>query len=256
MDLERMVDEHYDDLTAREREVVTVLFRDKHRVQAMSSEELAAYLNVSRTTVVRLMKKLGIARHAELKLLLKGGAVRQTGIDVDVDEIARGHHAIISELAKRDYRRACEMIGAAGTVYLLGSGNEQKTVAEEFKRIFAALGVCCLCLFDVGEVDFARQRFEPGDLLIAISLSGEGEEVLRAVRHAQASGVATLSITRWHNNSLARMCQESLYVGTKTLLDSRGRPYEMVAAFYILLDVLAACFMGSSDEGGRSDGPR
>lgn len=84
-------------------------------------------------------------------------------------------------------------------------------------------------MFDYGEVEFACQRFSPKDLFVTISLSGEGAETLRVVRCAQAGNIQTLSDTRWENNALARMCQESLYVGTRRVQQSVGQSYELVS---------------------------
>ncbi len=84
-------------------------------------------------------------------------------------------------------------------------------------------------MFDYGEVEFACQRFSPKDLFVTISLSGEGAETLRVVRCAQAGNIQTLSVTRWENNALARMCQESLYVGTRRVQQSVGQSYELVS---------------------------
>ena len=78
---------------------------------------------------------------------------------------------------------------------------------------------------------------------MTISLSGEGAETLRVVRCAQAGNIQTLSVTRWENNALARMCQESLYVGTRRVQQSVGQSYELVAAFYILLDILSVRYL-------------
>lgn len=135
------------------------------------------------------------------------------------------------------------MIAEADTIYLYGSGNEQKTIAEEFKRIFLTFGKCCVDLFDRGEVLFARERFRDQDLFLAISLSGENEEAANVVRAVQEAGIRTVSLTRWANNTLARMCQENLYVGTKTVSHTAGQPYEMVATFYILLDILSVRYL-------------
>ena len=63
------------------------------------------------------------------------------------------------------------------------------------------------------------------------------------VRAAQERGLGTIAFTRWANNTLARMCQENLYVGTKTVNQPAGQPYEMVAAFYILLDILSVRYL-------------
>lgn len=254
MRLEELVDQHYSQLSANDRELLGTIFKEKAAVSTMNSTQAADFLHISRTTLVRLLKKLGLDTYAQFKLLLKQKESVDAAVQFDIPEIAKNYRLLIDELKKHDYTAICQMISEAETIYLYGSGNEQKAIAEEFKRIFLILGKCCVNLFDRGEVESARQRFLPHDLFIAISLSGEGAETLRVVQCAQAGGIRTLSITRWENNALARMCQESLYVGTRTVQRAMGQSYELVAAFYILLDILSVRYLEYRlMEGGMKD---
>lgn len=258
MRLEALVNKNYELLTANDREIVNTIFRDKESVRKMNSTQLSQYLHVSRTTFVRFMKKLGIRTFAEFKILLEEEENRQKHIAFHMSDIVANYHEMIDELKKHDYRRICGMIAGTDTIYLYGTGNEQKAVAEEFKRIFLIFGKYCVDLFDLGEVEFAKERFTRRDLFLAISLSGESGEAVRVMRCVQSTEIRTLSLTRWANNSLARMCQENLYVGTKTVYQTESRSYEMVAAFYILLDILSVRYLeyirgeGRADECGRT----
>lgn len=67
MILEELVNQKYDLLTANDREILTSVFRDKEMVKGMNSTQLAAFLHVSRTTLVRLLKKLDIDTYDTLK---------------------------------------------------------------------------------------------------------------------------------------------------------------------------------------------
>lgn len=245
MNLEEIVNKKYDMLSANDREMLNTVFRDKQKVKTMNSTQLAAFLHVSRTTLVRLMKKLDIDTYTEFKLLLNRKEEEREGSTRfnDLEDIVKEYHKMIDELKKHSYLKICEIIYRADTIYLYGTGNEQKTIAEEFKRIFLTLGKCCVDLFDLGEVRFARERFKPDDMFLAISLSGENADTADVIRAVQEIGVKTISLTRWANNTLARMCQENLYVGTKTVGQSMGQAYEMVAAFYILLDILSVRYL-------------
>lgn len=238
MNLEARVNKVYDKLTANERELLGHILSDKQKIRGMNSTQLAQHLHVSRTTLVRFWKKLGIQRYAEFRLLLEQTDREPEVGGVELHKIVRLYHAMIDELPRLPYDRVCRLLCDAPTIYLYGSGNEQKAIAEECKRILLLLGKCCVDLFDLGEVQAARCRFAPDDLFIAISLSGEGAEVLRVMRCVQTSEIHTVSLTRWASNSLAQMCQENLYVGTKTVQQSGCAHYEMVAAFYLLLDIL------------------
>lgn len=242
MNLEELVNDRYDFLTANDREMLASIFRDKLAVREMNSTQLASFLHVSRTTLVRLLKKLEIDSYKEFKLLLDRKE-EHTAYLYDLQDIVKEYHVMIDELKKHDYKKICEIIYQADTIYLYGTGNEQKTIAEEFKRIFLALGKFCVDLFDLGEICLARERFQDNDLFFAISLSGENQDAIEVVRAVQETGVRTMALTRWANNSLARMVQENLYVGTKTVSHTCGQSYEMVAAFYILLDILSVRYL-------------
>ena len=71
MNLEYRINESYDRLTANDREVLNRILRNKAQSAGMNSTELAAFCHVSRTTLIRLFKKLGIGGFAEFRLLLK-----------------------------------------------------------------------------------------------------------------------------------------------------------------------------------------
>ena len=254
MRLEALINKNYDLLTANDREIVNTIFREKKSVRDMNSTQLSSFLNISRTTLVRFMKKLGIATFAEFRLLLEEEQTDRNNMSFGMSDVLDHYHAVIDDLKKHDYSQVCRMIAGADTIYLYGSGNEQKAVAEEFKRIFLIFGKYCVDLFDFGEVEFARERFKESDLFVAISLSGESSEAIRVMRCVQGADIQTLSLTRWANNSLARMCQENLYVGTRTVYQTERESYEMVAAFYILLDILTVRYMEYTARAGEYTG--
>lgn len=254
MNLEYRINENYDRLTANDREVLNLILRDKGAARQMNSTRLAAYCHVSRTTLVRLFKKLGITTFAQFKLLLGEQTGSDTAVRLDLKEISSNYHRMIDDLKAYDYSSICRAIREADTVYLYGTGNEQKAIGEEFKRIFLMFGKCCIDLFDYGEVEYASRNFGEKDLFVAISLSGESQQGVEVLRLVQCKSIRTLSITRWTNNTMARMCGYNLYAGTKrvggsdTGSDTGGNTgsdagYEMVAAFYILLDILSVNYL-------------
>ena len=71
MDFEKRIDENYSYLTATDRLMVQEIRQNKELVRNMNSTQLARHLGVSRTTLVRMLKKLGISTYAEFQLLLK-----------------------------------------------------------------------------------------------------------------------------------------------------------------------------------------
>lgn len=238
MSLEELASIYDSSLNANDREVLAVILKEERNIRELNSVQLAEYLHISRTTLTRLLHKLGIAHYAEFKLLLSGKKFDEPVAPIALSEIVAGYHSIIDELKEHDYTSICRMIYEARTVYLYGTGNEQKAFIEEFKRVLLLRGKHCITLFDIGEVQAAAPRFQKNDVLIAVSLSGENQEALQIIKAAQAA-VHTVSFTRWQNNSLARICQSNIYVSTRTIFSLQSQSYEMVAAFYVLLDILS-----------------
>ena len=93
------------------------------------------------------------------------------------------------------------------TPYILAWGND-----EGFDRIF---------------VEQLKNFASPGDLLIAISGSGNSPNVLAAVEWANAKGLATWGVTGYSGGKLRTMAADSLHVP----LDDMG----MVESIHLLL---------------------
>lgn len=169
---------------------------------------------------------MGLQTFAELKYLLKYQDDAADGrADADMDAVIENYHGLIDDLKKADYSRVCRLIHEANRIFIYGTGNEQKAVAEEFKRIFLMFGKCTVDLFDYGEVEFAAKHFTSSDLFVIISLSGETPEGIRILRMIEYTGIRRVSLTRWKNNTIAGLCEYNLYAGTRVLDACRDMSY-------------------------------
>lgn len=89
------------------------------------------------------------------------------------------------------------------------------------------------------ENSFSRQvEFfgKKGDLLIAISSSGNSENILRAVRTAKERGLATVGLSGFEGGSLHKEADISLFVGVKNygLVEDAHQALMHVIAQYIV----------------------
>lgn len=231
MKLEELINIHYDDLNKNEKMISQMILADRQRFLNYSSQSFADNCHISRATLLRFCRKIGLTSFSDLKLLMK-----EETIPVQQEEnIYDIYHALIEELRKFSYRSICEKIYHAKTIYIYGTGNEQKTLAEECKRIFLTVGKCVIDLFDDGEVAFMKHAFQKDDMFIIISLSGETKEGIRILEHIASTHIPCVSITRLANNTISSLCDMNLYVATKVL---DHQDYELVSAFYVLLDLL------------------
>lgn len=239
MKIEELVNENYDKLTENDHQIFKYISKNKCEISELTSEQLAKNCHVSRTTLLRFCHKLDLKSFAELKYLLKAQEYdKEQNLNIDIEEACRSYHKIIDEMKQYRYKDICFLIYNAETIYIYGTGNAQKSEAEAFKYMFLSMGKCVINLFDLGEVQLMKSKFAPKDLFIIISLSGETLEGIDILKLIENCNINTLSITRFDNNTIARMCKYNLYVETKMLHGYKNLNYEMTAEFYVLLDIL------------------
>lgn len=239
MKIDELVNENYDKLTENDHQIFKYISKNKSEAFELTSDELAKKCHVSRTTLLRFCHKLDLKSFAELKYLLKSQKdTEDQNLNIDIEEACRSYHKIIDEMKQYKYDDICSLIYNAETIYIYGTGNAQKAEAEAFKHMFLSMGKCVINLFDLGEIQFMQSKFESKDLFIIISLSGETLAGIDILKSIESTNIKTLSMTRFDNNTIARMCKYNLYVETKMLHGYKNLNYEMAAAFYVLLDIL------------------
>lgn len=239
MKIDELINKNYDKLTQNDHQIFNYIINNKQECKKMTCEQIADKCHVSRTTLLRFCRKLDLNSFAELKYVLKSVDSKvYKNTKLDIEEACQTYHKIIDEIKEHEYTKVCSLIYNAETIYIYGTGNAQKAEAEEFKRIFLSTGKCVIDLFDLGEVQLMQNKFTDKDLFVIISLSGETTEGIQILKTIESTKINTLSITRFENNTIARICKDNLYVSTKMLHGLQNLSYEMTAAFYVLLDIL------------------
>ena len=102
------------------------------------------------------------------------------------------------------YKMAVEALVAAKGLAFFGLGNAA-VVAREAYHKFLRIGVPCHTAEDPDlQLIILRNHLTRGDVMAAISYSGESKPILAAVRAAQARGIRVLAITNFPRSSLAK----------------------------------------------------
>ena len=151
---------------------------------------------------------------------------------LDAGAIAR----IIAEFGKaRDARKRIYAIGNGGSAstasHFVNDMGKGASIGREtrFKTIPLTDNVAWmtalsndLCYEDV-YVEQLKNFAEPGDVLLAISGSGNSENVLRAVRYANEVGCVTIGFTGFEGGKLSELVQHCVVVPS----DHMGRIEDM-----------------------------
>lgn len=236
MKLAQLMNQNYDRLNENDKILLAAILSEPQEFSKLSCAQISERCHISRATLLRALRKLGLTSFSDLKLALKEDGSSGQEIDINFDAVCDIYHRLIDELNEFSYFHICEMFYESDVIYIYGTGNEQKTLAEEFKRIFLSAGKCVVDLFDFGEIDFMKTAFRESDVFVVISLSGETKAGIEILNLVLPTGVRTLSITRLQNNTISRMCEANLYVATQMVQSQMS--YELVSGFYMLLDML------------------
>ena len=235
MKIEEIINKNFDNLNKSEKNIAEFILNNKNECINYSSQEISDTCFVSRATLLRFCKKIGLKSFSDLKYLLKQNDVVNSNNIIDLYDT---YHTMINELKKTDFLPICEKIYNADVIYIYGTGNEQKTIADEFKRIFLTVGKVVVPVFDYGEVEFLKTLFKENDVFIIISLSGETKSGIDILKLIIPSGINTISITRLANNTISRLSNLNLFAVTQNIDYINNTNYELVSIFYIMIDIL------------------
>lgn len=215
MKLNELVNHHFDELNESDLYIWNYINGHRAECTKITIESLAKKCNVSRTTILRFSKKLGLEGFAELKYYLRNErtlADVTLGKTVNIYALFENHATMIRELQNRDYNTCCRMIDSAKRIFIVSSGTIQRSVAKELSRQFLKLGVIMTLVNGDSEINMLSRAITADDLLIIISLTGESESVIRIAKVAKTVGSKTISLTRINANSLSLLVDEPIYI--------------------------------------------
>src|SRR3954453_24136268 len=131
-------------------------------------------------------------------------------------EVVRAEAAAVSQLAGRlngAFTRAVAMVLACtGRVVVTGMG-KPGFIAQKISATFASTGTPSLYLHPAEALHGDLGRLVPGDLVLALSNSGETDEIVRLLPSIRRLGAAITAITGGSKNSLADAADIVLEIG-------------------------------------------
>lgn len=244
MILSELINKYYDNLNKTDMLIYQYINTHKKECCKLTIDELAYRCNVSRTTILRFSQKLSLSGYGELKVYLRLENEKNAIDNVDIlDTVCESYHKTIDDFKNRDCTNICRMIHEAKRVFVYGTGNMQSTVARDMQRKFLNSQKCIYQFEGIKETDILLNMVEYGDLVIIISLSGESEHVISFARNLKLKDIPIIAFTKLNGNTLARMSDENLYVGTSTVNSVVNENYETSMLFYMITEILLIKYM-------------
>lgn len=243
MRIEDLINEHYDKLNENDQIIWNYIDHHRKLCEQISIDDLANRCHVSRSTVLRFAKRLGLKGYAELKVHLRidnaGDIEPQNGLE-HVYGIYKNY---MDEIKQRDLTSVIELIAHAENAYVYSTGSIQNNVAMEIKRSFLFLGKLFFNITSANESYIYSDIINQHDVIIMISFSGENTQLIEFAKKLKAKGVPIISITATRHNTLSHMAKEALYVEVPDLENPLGPRYEGLVNYFILVDFIIVKYM-------------
>lgn len=242
MRLEELVNKNYQSLNDNDLYIWNYIIHHKKECERLSIDELASRCNVSRSTILRFSKRLGLKGYTELKVFLRIDN-QMTDQRAVADNMYNAYVDTLKQYREYNYRGIVESIYNAKNLYVYGTGVLQSTTASHLKRAFSLAGKLFLDIDRSADFSAYTSLLEKGDVFVAISYSGENKHLLDYINQLKLKGVIIVAITSNKENTLSHVADYSLQAKHYSIMSNRGRIEDLPGNYYVLIDFLVAYYI-------------
>lgn len=213
--------------------------------------QIAKEINIGEATITRFARKLGFSSLQDFKVTLaQEVAPNHNNKNIINSNIENNESA--TETAKKllncniniltntvdlindeDVHKCAELIINARRIYFIGIGYSG-IIAQDSNYKFMRIGLNCTSFDSSHTMIMMSSIMEEGDLIVAISHTGETKEIIQAVQTAKENNVGVISITENKESKLKDISDIHIgYISGETLLET-GSVSSKVAQFFMI----------------------
>ncbi|MER2010521.1 MAG: MurR/RpiR family transcriptional regulator, partial [Psychrobacillus sp.] len=174
---------------------------------------------------IRLCKSLDLKGLQDLKLRIAGDLQKTTehGFrDIEpnepimsiIDKMTNNSIKTIRETAEmlntEELEKAIDLLRVANTIHFVGVG-ASNIIAQDAQQKFLRINKNSYAFPDMHLAMTLVATAEKGDVVVAISFSGETSEVARVLELAKEKGISIISITKYGNSIVSKIADIKLY---------------------------------------------
>jgi DNA-binding MurR/RpiR family transcriptional regulator len=247
-----------DEMSANEKKLANFILDNAPLVRDYSSQQIAASVGISQSSVVKFSQKLGYKGFTDLKLAIHESVVKQES-GVAVLQARRGGRGSGSSLKERLYDIKCDAITAvtelnddivlrsaaraidrALRVQVAGVG-PNLAIARDFAFRLASTGKPVLAEADAEAQLACARTLGADDCLVIVSMTGQSSQLHQLAKLAKKARVTVISVTDQAANPISAVADVRLYSVSPArkdelpdVLATTSRQHVMDLVFYTL----------------------
>ncbi|EAA6246590.1 SIS domain-containing protein [Salmonella enterica subsp. salamae] len=222
------------ELGKKERAIARFIHDNPQTLSNMSITDIAHYLKVSVSSITKVSKKLGFIGFHDLKLSISNNINNyENTVDIPVIPDSEGFIEKIFEstllnsiLALQEALNVidCTIIksvawlfinkNAEAKIFIAGCGGSA-SICDDFNHKLLKIGIFSTVFSDSHKQLMSASLMRPGDILLAVSHSGQTSDLIQMVNIANERGAETICLTNYPNSPLSLICRYSIISAVK-----------------------------------------
>jgi len=214
-------------LSVSELKLANFVLKSSNAIRELSSQELANVIGISQSSVVKFTQKLGYKGYPAFKMAvvdalnndtsdpkLHGEITLSSNLTQIADILLNSKMAVLPETKilneLKSFEEAVKLITSAKRILICGLGGSA-LVGKDFSYKLQKLGLSAYAEPD-GHAQLAYvSTFKKGDLVFAISESGQTREIKSVTEQAKANKSSVISLTKYGSTPVSENADVKLY---------------------------------------------
>lgn len=217
-----------EELSANEKKIADFILNNSALIRDYSSQNLAASVGVSQSSIIKFSQKLNYRGFTDLKLAIHESVVKsENGEQADVvmrrpedriDSVALQLYNVKNEalLTTMDLNDEDRILSAVSVleksqriqIVALGAGS---LVARNFASLLIQIGKSVIAEVDTYIQLSSIATLGKGDAVLVISHAGQSSKMLKMTQEAKKVGVTIISLTNYNANPIRALADVCLF---------------------------------------------
>lgn len=206
---------HENDLNAGEYEILKYVIANRGNLSSMTTKAVAGHFFVAPNTITRMAHKLGFKGFSELKASL---LVSMSASELEIEKTSLDEQIVKTKnlISRATIDCIVDAIERAERIVFFCSGLS-KYPCLEFSEELEVLGKHVETFSERHVMRHSAERATSGDLVFAVSISGETKVSVDSAAVAKSRGATVVSVTGLSKNSLSKLSNYPVFVIDKQI---------------------------------------
>lgn len=252
-----LLNSNQDKFSELEKGVLVYINSNTEPVTKMSIGELSKATYVSKSTIVRLMKKLGFSGFSEFKFSLSRDIKQKKMNNKATFDLFKSQRADMENTLKNididKMKQTAMLIKNSQIIYCYGTGYSQRKAMEEFGKQLISCEKKVIVIPNQTELEMMTNIMTPQDMLIMASLSGETIDIRETILDLNIRKIEIVSFTK---NGSSFMSQHANYAFFYNLTKFEVRDNKNTLSFitlHLVLDYLLRVYATETRSNDHDD---